>query len=34
VSSEDKMNFESVVKICDPKIWSLLEKHVPRIKVP
>jgi len=29
LSSEDKMNFRSVIKICDPKIWSLLEKHVP-----
>lgn len=22
------MNFQSVIKICDPKIWSLLQKHV------
>lgn len=29
LSSKDKMNFGSVIKICDPKIWTLLEKHVP-----
>lgn len=23
------MNFASVVKICDPKIWTLLQIHVP-----
>lgn len=29
LSSKDKMNFTSAKKISDPKIWSLLEKHVP-----
>lgn len=29
LSPRDKMNFGSVIKICDPKIWALLENHVP-----
>lgn len=29
LSSKDKMNFASVIKICDPKIWNLLKLHVP-----
>lgn len=26
---EDKMNFASTMRICDPKIWNLLDEHVP-----
>lgn len=26
---KDKMNFATTMKICHPRIWSLLEKHVP-----
>lgn len=29
LSSKDIMNFASVVKICDPKIWHLLKSNVP-----
>lgn len=29
LSARDKMNFASVLKICDPKTWTLLETHVP-----
>lgn len=29
LSPKDKMNFASVMKICDPRVWKLLEMNVP-----
>lgn len=29
LSPKDKINFDSFVKISDPKVWSLLEQYIP-----
>ena len=28
VSIKDNMNFDAVMRICDPKVWLLLEEHI------
>ena len=34
ISSKDKMNFASMIKICDPRIWHLLRSSSQAVRVP
>ena len=29
VTFQDKMNFDSTMRLCHPKIWKLLEEKIP-----